>query len=135
MCRYASPVVDILHIIFTSTDTQFRAREYHNLIRCYYDSLSSTIRQLGSDPERVFSFDDLQNELKRCGKVAALIAPYMLRVILAQPKDIRNYDQMNDADKEAKENKNHYQLDDGADIAFRERFSAIVADLISYGYL
>lgn len=135
ICRYASPVHDILYNLFTSTDGALRAKEYQNLIAHYHRSLSKTIRQLGSNPDALFSFNDLQNELKRFGKLAIITSPLMLRIILADPKDIRNYDQLKDPNEEAKDETNYSQLDANADDAFRKRYSDIVSDIIDYGYL
>lgn len=79
---YSSPAFDLLRILFTSTDKALREKEYHNLLRLYHGSLSLTIKQLGSDPDQVFAFADLKEELKKCGLCAFLYAPLFLQLSL-----------------------------------------------------
>lgn len=134
MCRYVSPVIDLLYNIFTSTDKALRDREYQNLLRCYHNSLSNTIQRLGSDPEQLFSFDDLQSELKRFGRFAFLISPLMVRIMLADPKDIRNYDDMKNTEEELKTQKTHGFSSVEVEKAYAERINDVIGDLFSYGY-
>lgn len=134
MCRYASPAIDLLYYLFTGTDKALRANEYQNLLKHYHGSLSDTVRALGSDPDQLFSFDDLQGELKRFGKFAFLGVPIMLRIILADPKDIRNYDDMKDTQEELNNKTNYNVLDANADAVYRERMNDIICDLVDYGY-
>lgn len=134
MCRYASPAIDLLYYLFIATDKALRANEYQNLLRHYHGSLSDTIRALGSDPDQLFTFDDLQSELKRFGKFAFLGTPIMLRIILADPKDIRNYDDMKDIKEELNNKTNYNVLDTNADAVYRERMNDIICDLVDYGY-
>lgn len=58
----------------------------------------------------------------------------MLRIILADPTEIRDYDQLKSSEVDTKDGQNHYRLNDDADAAFRQRYSAVVSDVISYGY-
>lgn len=61
--RYCSPAVDLIDFIFTTSDKELRAKHYHSLIRLYYDQLALNIRLLGSDPAKIFTFEDLQSDL------------------------------------------------------------------------
>lgn len=72
---YVSPAYDLIHNIFNSTDKALRAKEYDNLIAIYYESLSQTIKLLGSDPDKLFTFENLKEELKRCGNFALIVTP------------------------------------------------------------
>ncbi|KAB0799214.1 hypothetical protein PPYR_07094 [Photinus pyralis] len=64
MARVGSPVLDLSCFLFTSTDKQLRDQHYDSLIKEYYDSLSSFLIELGSDPEVLFPFNILQEHLK-----------------------------------------------------------------------
>lgn len=134
MCRYASPAIDLIYYLFTATDKALRDNEYQNLLKHYHRSLSDTIRALGNDPDQLFSFADLQSELKQFGKFAFVGTPIVLRIILADPKDIRNYDDMKDSTEEQNNTTNYSVLDENADIIYRQRMNDIICDLVNYGY-
>lgn len=134
ICRYVSPAIDLLYNLFTSTDGPIRKSDYQNLLKCYHASLSLTIRRLGSDPEALFSFNDLQNELKRFGRFAFLISPLMLRIMLADPKDIRNYEDMKNNEEELKNVKTYGLSSADAEKVYQQRINEVIGDLIDYGY-
>lgn len=94
--HYGSPAIDLLYNIFTSTDRALREKEYTNLIRLYYESLSKTVKLLGSDPDKLFTYDDLLAELKRCGVYALLMAPLLLQILQANSNEISNMDEVFD---------------------------------------
>ncbi|KAK5642416.1 hypothetical protein RI129_008583 [Pyrocoelia pectoralis] len=64
LSRIGLPVFDILHFFFVSTRKDFRDNHYIELLQVYYQSFSSFLRQLGSDPEALMSFDVLLQQLK-----------------------------------------------------------------------
>lgn len=93
---FGSPAIDIFYNIFSSTDKNLRNKEYNNLIELYYESLSKTVKLLGSDPDELFTFENLLSELKRFGVYALLMAPMLLQVSLAHSNEISNMDEMFD---------------------------------------
>lgn len=78
--------------MFSSTDRKLREEHYDKLIKIYHSSLSNTISKLGSDPEKLFSFNDLLGELKRYGRFGLLLAPILLQIITSKPDDIPDLD-------------------------------------------
>lgn len=94
--RFGSPVTDLLCFLFTTTDKTFRDKEYDSLIGLYYESLSKTIKHLGSDPEKLFPLLHLKSELKRCGNFALLMAPMAIQVAQADSSEIQKMDEMFD---------------------------------------
>ncbi len=79
--------------MFSSTDRKLREQHYDKLIKIYHNSLSNTLTKLGSDPEKLFSFNDLQGELKRYGRFGLLLAPILLQIITSNPSDIPDMDE------------------------------------------
>lgn len=61
---------------------------YQDLLETYYTSLSNTIRKLGSDPNKLFSFEQFQAQLRRFGETALLFAPMLMLVKLVKPEHI-----------------------------------------------
>lgn len=79
--------------MFSSTDRLLREKHFDKLIKIYHDSLSNTIKKLGSDPEKLFSFNDLLGELKHYGRFGLILAPILLQVITSNPDDIPDLDE------------------------------------------
>lgn len=79
--------------MFSSTDRKLREEHYDKLIKIYHKSLSNTITKLGSDPEKLFSFNDLLGELKRYGRFGLVLAPILLQIITSEASDIPDMDE------------------------------------------
>ncbi|XP_013192453.2 uncharacterized protein LOC106136449 [Amyelois transitella] len=59
-----SGVLDLFYFIFTATDGAFRKQYYNNLIDHYYATLSRMLRAYGLNPDKAYSREDFDNELK-----------------------------------------------------------------------
>lgn len=133
--RFASAATDLVYNIFAATDKALRDKEFDNLIKLYYDSLSKTVKLLGSDPEKLFSLDDLNNELKRCGNFALITAPMILQVSQADSSEVSNMNEMLD---NAVENGSEMNLVTGLSgerqLKFGRRLNETVGDIISLGF-
>lgn len=92
--RYGSPVLDILYYVFSATDKETRDKHYDNLLQLYYDALSKIVRRLGSDPDKLFTFNDLQDQLKICGKFVLIMPPLLLQIMMADANDVCNLDEL-----------------------------------------
>lgn len=68
MTRYASPICDIVYFIFTSTMKEMRDKHYDDFLKTYHESLSYHLNRLGSDPEKLFPYHIMVEELQRFGK-------------------------------------------------------------------
>lgn len=135
LAHYCSPAVDVLYNIFTSTDKQFRDQHYATLLDTYYSSLCEMIRKLGSDPMKLYTFQDFQLQLAKCGEFALLYAPIIFSFRMAQAKDVANLDEYaehldngNDADLLC-------QFDENTQKIYSRLINDAVIDLIDYGYI
>lgn len=133
--RYASPAIDLLYYIFCSTDKQTRDAEYFNLLRCYHDALSATVEKLGSNP-CIFTFDNLLDELKKCGNYLIVILPMMIQMMSANPNDFTNMDEM--ADKVAEGKCEHFdmitKLDESGKRKYDQLLNDCMDDAVRLGY-
>lgn len=109
--RYVSPALDLLFLIFSSTNKSLRDKEYGNLLKIYHSSLSNVVERLGSQPDKHFSFQDLEDQMKLCGNYALLLAPGMIDISLRDGTD---------ADKVQAE--------------FDQRINDLVTDVVELGY-
>lgn len=131
MSRFASPVLDFLYILSTSTDKQFRQKNYHNLVKHYHQSVSKSIKRLGSDPEKLFPIECLESHLKKFGKYAFLQGLCIIQMILADSNDIPDLDEMT----ENKDCKDFIQGQKATTHSeYTSRIRDLLTDLIEYGY-
>lgn len=93
------------------------------------------VTRLGSDAQKLFTFDDLQRELKRFGLFGFLVGPMMQQIICADPKDIPDLDTYSETydNSEAKAN---FVNEFGGETQRRyaERVNGIMSDLVDFGY-
>lgn len=133
--RYVSPAIDLLLILFTATDKSLREHHFKDLLRAYHDTLTNNIRKLGSDPEKLFPYQALVNELKECGIFAFLVAPLMAQICVVDPNDVTNLDDIYDKSTENAEKFDVVQgLSSRSQLLFNERICDYIADLVKFGY-
>lgn len=93
------------------------------------------VKSLGSNPDELFTLDNLKDELKRCGNYAFLLAPMLISVSLAESSEISNLDEM--CDKIADGERRHELitgLSDKAQLEYERRLNDTVEDLVKLGY-
>lgn len=132
--KYCSPAIDLLYNIFTSTDKAFREKEYENLLKVYYNSLSNTVKLLGSNPDELFTLNDLKDELRICGNFAFILTPMILQVSLADSSEIANLDEMCDKSAEGQTVDVLSGLNEKAQLEYGQRLSGVIDDIINLGY-
>ncbi|XP_020296161.1 uncharacterized protein LOC109861068 [Pseudomyrmex gracilis] len=64
LARCSSPVCDLSFLIYSCTLKPFRDQYFDDVLKVYYTELSSAIKSLGSDPEKVYSWDLFKKEVK-----------------------------------------------------------------------
>ncbi|XP_075158945.1 uncharacterized protein LOC142232117 [Haematobia irritans] len=68
LARCASVAVDISFFIYSCTSQELRENHYDSLLKAYHESACDLIKDLGADPESVFSWQDFMSELKEFGR-------------------------------------------------------------------
>lgn len=135
LSRYCPPVLDLLYNIFSSTDKSFRDQHYEKILQTYYSSLSDTIRKLGSDPDKLYTYENFENQLRKFGRIALLYAPMLIGVLLAGPNDVSNLDEYSELiDKD-----NNIDLlkpfEGEKQLKYSSLINDLVTDLVNYGYI
>lgn len=102
------------------------------MLQTYYGALSSMLRRLGSDPERVFSYADFRKELQKFGIYGVLIAPVMIQVVTADPMAVP--DEEDSASADEKREPTMFISEKTID-AFNERIGDVLRDAERYGFL
>lgn len=93
-----------MYYIFGCTVKSLRDLHYESFIDVYYESLSSFLTRLGTDPAKVFPRDVLNHHLKRFGKFGLAMAIMVLPIFTSNPEDTPDMDQMAEKFKDAQEN-------------------------------
>lgn len=52
------------------------------------------VKLLGSNPDALFTFDNLKSEMKRCGNFALLMGPMIIEISQANPSEASKLDEM-----------------------------------------
>lgn len=132
---YASPVYDIFHNLFHSTDKALRDKEFDNLLTLYYETLSKTVRMLGSDPDELFTLANLRDELKRFGNYTLIMGPLWILETQQQPgsHDLFTDDMFDKTDNGKNELTLFSDLRENGQ-EFARRINDLLEDVVRLGY-
>ncbi|CAH2041976.1 unnamed protein product, partial [Iphiclides podalirius] len=86
--RIGNPTTDLVYYIYNSTDEEFRRNHYHQLIDHYYEELGSALRRHDLDPEKIYSKQDFDYDLKKMLPYGLLIAIMVLPFVTVDPEDV-----------------------------------------------
>lgn len=89
LCRYASPVLDIVYILFCCCTQETRSKHYNQLVNEYYETLSKCLERFGYDSNTLFPYEILFQHFTRFGKYAAGMALYVLHLFTSNDSDIQ----------------------------------------------
>lgn len=138
LSRYVSPVLDLVHFIFGSTDEGLRANHYHELIQIYHESLKELLNRLGGDTEKQFPFSALQQQLKQFGSFGIIMAAMIIPISTTKNEELPDFDavaeNMTDASDVDKMNEMFDKMSRGNDTV-QIRMRAALLDTIRLGYL
>lgn len=135
LSHYSSPALDLLYNIFSSTDKEFRDKHYFKLLDAYYSSLSETIRKLGSDPNKLYSYENFRMQLRKFGEYALLMATMIISIRVAKANDVLNLDEFAELSENGKDVELIHKFDGKTQKEYSELVNGIVTDLIKYGYI
>jgi len=90
LCRYASPVLDLVYLLFCCCTQETRSKYFDQIIHDYYEALSKCIKRAGYDPNILFPREVLSQQFIKFGKYAAGIATLTLHIFIGngELKDI-----------------------------------------------
>lgn len=120
--------------MFSCTDKELRQKEYGNLMDHYYKTLTTTIKRLGRDPEKSFTRNDFEAQLKKFGKFAFICAPVFLLFRFADPKDIPNMDDFCENLSNNDEVDFFTKYDDQTQQVYVEKINGLLTELVDLGF-
>lgn len=63
LARTASLVTDLSFLIYSCTLKPFREQHFDDILKMYHSLLSNAIKALGSDPEKIYPWDQFMKEV------------------------------------------------------------------------
>lgn len=92
LTRCASPVLDISFVIYACTTKELRDEHYEELLKEYHQELSKRIKDLGSDPEKMYSWDTFKGEMKKYSYFGLAFSFESTPFIILDPEDAVSMD-------------------------------------------
>lgn len=133
MSRLGSPALDLSYFFMSSTDKALRDKHFDDFLHIYYTNLAKTLRACGSDPDRIFTFADLQDQLKRYGKYGVTVAPVYLQMMVNNPDNIKEMDSF--AEQDGSEPKEMASFDKTSKTIYIERLIGVISDAKAQGWI
>lgn len=134
VCRYASPVTDILYFLFGCTSTEFRSEHYETLLNDYYNSLSNSIKRLGTDPELIIPYKTYKEEIQKFGNFAFLISMMTLPFFSSHIEDNPDFDYLSEKACKGQTQDINWSSIKSNEI-YKERMLGVFKDCEKFGYI
>jgi thiamine kinase-like enzyme len=134
---YTTPAIDVLFNLFISTDHKTRQTEFEKLVQVYHKTVSDTVKALGSDPAKLFKFEDLDKEMKRVGVIVLLVAPYYMQLLQASEAALKKWNATcDDINNQSGEQQELYDLlSEDERNAYADRINDVVDDVVVLGFV
>lgn len=117
-----------------------RDEHYQDFLNVYYEELTTFIRKLGSDPEKLFPRDAFENHLKLFGHFGLLMAMMTLPLFTSDTKNTPNMDELAEQfvkmgeSNEVDENDFHFTKIRNQD-RYNARILGVCNDMVEFGYV
>jgi hypothetical protein len=85
--KVGSPVCDLSYCLYSGASKKVFDNLNHYL-KIYYDSFSSFLRELGSDPDKLFPFSVLEEHWRKYSRWGMIMSFSILRMKLTHKEDI-----------------------------------------------
>lgn len=130
-----------MYYLFNCTVKSLRDEHYESFLDVYYKSLSSFLTRLGSDPEKVFPRNVLDQHLKKFGKFGLAMAIMVLPIFTSNPEDTPDMDEIAEKFKDAQDNGVEFKQSDltfsSANTIgeYTKRMDGVFQDMYRLGYI
>ncbi|XP_077286800.1 uncharacterized protein LOC143911679 [Arctopsyche grandis] len=90
--RCASPILDIGFFIYACSTEDLRKEYYDSMLKHYHGILSKQIRAMGSDPEKIYSWNVFMDDVKKYSFFGLGFSFESTPVIILEPEDAFDMD-------------------------------------------
>lgn len=135
--QFGSPAVDVACFLFCSLSPELRNEHFDRFLEIYHISLSLTLSLLGSDPQKLFTFDNLKDQMQKFSRYVMFLAPIMVGIIATNRNNVPGIDEIVDRmEKLSKDPTADIKLDDlfEENQQYKHRMSNVIRDMDRMGY-
>lgn len=90
-----SPALDLTYIFYGTASSE-ELKHFDQLMKAYYESFSSFLRALGSDPEELFPFSSLREHWKRYSTFGVIFSSILLTFVLCDEEKAPAFEDLED---------------------------------------
>ncbi|XP_037052162.1 uncharacterized protein LOC119085771 [Bradysia coprophila] len=137
LSQFGSPAIDVACFLFCSLSPQLRNEHFDQFMNIYYGTLESTLRKLGSDPTKLFTFDNLRDQMRQFSKYVMYLAPIMIGIMTSDMTKVPSFDEVTRRmDLLTNDPTADVTLDDAFEEndAYKHRMSNLIRDMDRLGY-
>ncbi|KAJ3649966.1 hypothetical protein Zmor_021679 [Zophobas morio] len=87
LSRLASPVYDLSYFLFTSI-SEVDIKDFDEIVELYYRSLSDSLREMGSDPNQMFPYEELLKQWKTYSLFGLMMMPNIINICLSEQDEV-----------------------------------------------
>lgn len=93
------------------------------------------MQKLGSDPNKLYTFENLQSQLKQFSVYALIFAPMVLQIRVAKPEHFADLDDFTERIERGEDADIMKEFDSETMIKYSTLINDLVTDLVRYGYI
>lgn len=127
LSRVGSIAADLSYFLYTCTDGVLREKYYDELIMHYYQVFSDFLRELGSEPDKLFPYEIFLEHLKKFSAYGVIMSILVLHLMLSDSDEIP--DMTNEKSKIEEFNYESRNVD-----VYLARAKDVIRDVIKYEY-
>lgn len=131
LARCASMAVDISFFIYSCTSQTLRETHYESLLKAYHESACNLIQDLGADPKKVMSWQDLLDEMKQFGRFGCGMGIESLPMSLLEDDEVADLDEITETSVLT----DVWNLKPFKEPAKRQRIADVFKHAIDQGYI
>lgn len=94
MSRYASPVLDLVHYLYTCTERDLRKKHYQQLLEIYYTTLTAHIEFHGLKIEDIYPKEVFASHLKEFGIFGFCMASFAIPFFISNSSELPDLDEV-----------------------------------------
>lgn len=137
LSQFGSPAIDVACFLFCSLSPELRNDHFDDFITIYYSNFQTTLNKLGSDASKLFTFENLQDQLRQFSKYVMFLAPIMIGIMTTDMNNVPDVDEMvHRIEVLTKDPTADINLDDSFEEndAYKHRMSSVIRDMDRLGY-
>ncbi|XP_031627331.1 uncharacterized protein LOC116343428 [Contarinia nasturtii] len=133
--RHSSPIIDIIYFLFCCTTKELRDNYYEEMLNVYHVNLSTHMRRLGSNPDKLFPFTMLLEHCRKFAKFGLILSTALLPIMTSDDGNQINFDELAEDVKRGKELDENLFATANSRNEYYARLRDVVIDMIELEYI